>query len=412
MENIKISVIIPIYNMAEWIEHAIETVEKQTLKEIEIICVDDGSTDNSREILYNCKKNENNIIVLCQENKGAGPARNYALDYARGEYVAFLDADDYYYSNDALEYLYQKAKKNNADICRGSSCDDREGVLCFKGLRPERVFHSEGYIQASDFAGVGGFWAGIYKREFLTEKHCQFPPLRRFQDSVFWVDALSKAGTVYCTDKVVYVYRKEHKTVCYTEKKATDSVYGIYSLMEIASSRGLQKIFKSYKKEIFGEPEAMLYKYAAEGNKTMLELASKLNGLIGGGLYEGDEIKAYVDRVAAEKQPYLEHLKSLDAVYVFGAGTVGKKVIGYLLENGISITAVIVSDPTYNPETVDGIPVKPVSAIDCKQNYEVIIATFWYLHDQIIQTLKEQGVDKVYPLDLCAFHLWQEEIIH
>lgn len=87
-------------------------------------------------------------------------------------------------------------------------------------------------------------------------------------------------------------------------------------------------------------------------------------------------------------------------------------MIGYLLDNGISLTAVIVSDPTYNPETVDGIPVKPVSAIDCKQNYEVIIATFWYLHDQIIQTLKEQGVDKVYPLDLCAFHLWQEEIVH
>ena len=156
----------------------------------------------------------------------------------------------------------------------------------------------------------------------------------------------------------------------------------------------------------------MLYKFAAAGNKQMQELAVKINALIGGGLLEGDEIIHYVDQVKADKPHVLDRLKKRDAVYVFGAGTIGRKVSAWLLGNGITPEAIIVSDLGQNPSTLEGIPVKPIETIDRSLNYEVIIATFWYMQNAIIQTLKEHGVDQITPIDLCTFHLWQDEIVH
>lgn len=412
METSKVSIIIPIYNMAEWIGQAIEGAEKQTLKELEIICVDDGSTDRSLEVLREYAQKYDNIKVISQPNLGAGPARNRGIDEACGEYLAFLDADDYYYSEDALEYLYKKAKENNASICRGSSCDDRDGVISFKGLRPERSFAKEGFVSKECFPGPTGYWAGIYNREFLNSSSIRFPNLRRGQDAVFSTEAIAKAGKVYCLDKVVYVYRKEHKTVIYSEEKAVDALRTNYAILRTASKYGMSAISSQWKNEIFGEPGAMLYKFAAAGNKQMQELAVKINALIGGGLLEGDEIIHYVDQVKADKPHVLDRLKKRDAVYVFGAGTIGRKVSAWLLGNGITPEAIIVSDLGQNPSTLEGIPVKPIETIDRSLNYEVIIATFWYMQNAIIQTLKEHGVDQITPIDLCTFHLWQDEIVH
>lgn len=412
MKDITVSVIIAIYNMEQWIGQAIETVERQTLNGIELICVDDGSTDKSLEILNSYKKQYNNLTILHQENKGAGPARNLGIDSAHGEYIAFLDADDYYYSEDALEYLYEKAKEYSAMICRGSSCDDRNGVLSYKGLRPERIFIEDGFLFKKDFPGPTGYWAGIYNRRFLLENRIRFPDLLRGQDGVFSTQAIAYAGKVYCLKRIVYVYRKEHKTVLYTGRKAIDAIRTMEIILQISSENGLKRIFEAWKRELFGEQSSILYKYAAAGNKEMLKLASELNKLIGGGLYEGDEIKAYIEKVEREKERFLTHLKEQEKVYIFGAGTIGRKVITYLLEHHISISAIIVSDIRQNPEEIDGISVKSIDQIQTNQSYEVIIATFKYSQDAIMKVLLDHGINRVIPLDLCAFYLWQDEIKH
>lgn len=411
--KIKISVIIPIYNMVQWIGHAIETVEKQTISDdLELICVDDGSTDKSLEVLKKYEAIYSNLIVLHQENNGAGAARNFGIDQARGEYVAFLDADDYYYCEDALEILYLKAVEHRAMICRGSSCDDRDGTLSYQGLRSERSFSEEGFISKHDFPGPTGFWAGIYNRDFLIRNELRFQNLRRGQDSLFFAETIARAGEIYCLSKIVYVYRKEHKTVIYTEKRAEDAIKTFYQILYTAHENSMVRIFQAWKKELFGEPAAMIYKYAASGNKEIRNMIPKLNALIGGGLHEGVEIEAFVEKVKSDKEPFLNHLKKLDAVYVFGAGTVGKKVVDYLIKNEINPTAVIVSDLSQNPASVEDIPVKPITAIQTEQNYDVIVATFQYLHEKILRMLKKYGIEKVTTLDLCAFYLWQDEIIH
>lgn len=410
--SIKVSVIIPVHNMAEWIETAIETVEAQTLEAVEIICVDDGSTDQTSSVLEKCKKKHPDITVLRQVCQGPGAARNRGIQAAAGEYIAFLDADDYYYSEDALKYLYTKAIENHAMICRGSSCDNRNGVLSYDGLRPERVFAREGYIEKEDFPGPTGFWAGIYNRDFLIRNKLWFPDLLQGEDGLFSVMTIIQAGRVYCSDKIVYVYRKEHKMVVFTEKRAVDAVKAVYEMMQLAAQNNMNRLYNSWKNAFYGQTGALMYKFAADGNPEMLELAQKTNALLGGNLYEGDRIKEYMSRVRKEKSIFLERLKSRDSVYVFGAGTVGRKVISYLLRNDINLAAVIVSSKEQNPEAVEGVQVKGIEAIDLTQNYEVIIASYWYTQDEIRERLNRHGVTNLYPLDLCAFQLWQDEIMH
>ena len=411
--NIKVSVIIPVYNMAKWVGNAIEKVENQTLKELEIICIDDGSTDNTLEVLQEYKKRYPNLRVIHQENTGSGLARNNGIMHASGEYVVFLDADDYYYSEDALVFLYTKAKENNAVVCRGSSCDDRDGILSYQGLRPERSFSEDKVISSQEFPGPTGMWSGIYQRQFLLDHDIFFPNYIRGQDGVFSVKVIAAAGQVYCFKKVVYVYRKEHKTVVYTGKKALDAVKNLYDILQIALDNGMIVIFNAWKREMFGEPGAMLYKGVSNGNENFLEYAHKINGLTGGGLLEDEAaIKEYVDETKRNKLVFLNRLKEKEAVYVFGAGTIGKKVVDYLKSNDIILTAVIVSDLSQNPEEIDGTPVKTICDIRTDCDYVIIIATFPYSHESISHTLQENGIENIIPLDLCAFYLWQDEIIH
>ena len=114
--NIKVSVIIPVYNVQDYLRECLDSILNQTLKELELICVDDGSTDKSLEILREYEKKDNRVIVLTQHNKGAGAARNKGLEIARGEYLSFLDSDDFF-ATGMLEESYRKCKKENAEVC-------------------------------------------------------------------------------------------------------------------------------------------------------------------------------------------------------------------------------------------------------------------------------------------------------
>lgn len=117
--DVKVSVIIPVYNEEKYLPECLESVIRQTLKEIEIICVDDGSMDHSVQIIRGYCEIYPRIKLVMQENQGAGVARNNAMLKAQGRFVCFLDADDYYISEDALETVYNTAVEVNADICAG-----------------------------------------------------------------------------------------------------------------------------------------------------------------------------------------------------------------------------------------------------------------------------------------------------
>ena len=110
-----VSVIIPVYNVSEYLPTCLDSILSQTLENIEVICVDDGSTDNSLAILQKYTERDSRLTVFQQKNKGGGAARNLGLNYALGKYVSFLDADDFF-EPDMLEKAYVASEKNNLDI--------------------------------------------------------------------------------------------------------------------------------------------------------------------------------------------------------------------------------------------------------------------------------------------------------
>ena len=227
----KVSIIIPIYNVEKYLRECLDSVINQTLKDIEIICVDDGSTDNSLSILREYAQKDNRIIVVNQKNQGAAVARNSGIKIAKGEYVCFIDSDDYYPANDVLEILYKNAIENGVLICGGELAkftnDDLVLKQKFSSARRGFIFEKDGLIRYIDYQYDCGFYRFIYNREFLIKNNIYFPNYRRFEDPPFMVKAMIEADLLYVVHKIVCAYRVKHKTNNWTERIVIDTFKGI-----------------------------------------------------------------------------------------------------------------------------------------------------------------------------------------
>lgn len=206
--NLKVTVVVPVYNAEKYLSKLLESLINQTLKELEIICVDDGSTDNSLTILKNYQQKDSRIKVLQQRNQFAGVARNNGLKIAQGEYVTFIDSDDYCELN-GLQNLYKTATKYKLDFVKCAS-------YCYDETRMKYI-RSDFYSNAKarnilnivtrfkeypkvlyDVADVP--WNGLYKTNFLKKENISFPNFRCVNDHSFFVNCLIKAQRLMITD--------------------------------------------------------------------------------------------------------------------------------------------------------------------------------------------------------------------
>lgn len=195
-----VSVIIPVYNTHEYLNECLNSVVNQTLKDIEIILVDDGSTDGSLEILTKYKMEDPRITVLTQENKGASSARNRGLDIAKGEYIAFVDSDDMI-DTDAYEISYRQAKAANADILifAEKKLSVKEGTF----YNPLEILKRASYIPV---------WNKLYKRKFLNECRAKFyEEAKCFNDDCFNTIVIPKAKLIRCISNKFYTYRRRRE---------------------------------------------------------------------------------------------------------------------------------------------------------------------------------------------------------
>ena len=220
---INISVITPVYNAEIFLKESIDSILAQDLKNIELICVDDGSVDQSLKILREYEKLDNRLIAITQNNMGSGLARNVALKQARGEFIIFMDADDWYPTKDVLSTLYNKAKEYNQKIAGGSFIRYYENGRIeseFTGIYSGYKFNKEEIVNFSDYQFDYGYHRFIYNREMLIENNIFFPDYRRFQDPIFFLKAMLASETFVSVDKAVYAYRKGHQTVNWDIEKS------------------------------------------------------------------------------------------------------------------------------------------------------------------------------------------------
>lgn len=242
--KIRISIIIPVYNEEIVLKECLDRIREQSLREIEIICIDDGSTDRSLEILKEYQEMDSRFIVLEQENLGAGAARNYGLSVAKGEFVAFMDADDWYPSPSVLRNLYIAAKSNQCLICGGSFSwyKDNQIISTYDGIYVDYKFNSYEKIKFEDYQFDYGYQRFIYSRNLLIENNIKFPKYKRYQDPPFFVKAMVKAGEFYAIDQIVYRYRKQPQKITWTKEKVFDLLCGIEDNIALASQKQLKKL--------------------------------------------------------------------------------------------------------------------------------------------------------------------------
>jgi glycoslytransferase len=209
----KLSVIIPIYNVEQYLRKCLDSVCNQTLEDIEIICINDCSPDNSLEILKEYQKNDNRIkIIDFKENRGVAAARNEAIKIAKGEYIGFVDGDDWV-DLDFYEKLYKKAKEDNVDLVIGNLLKNNQGKNSFLHNMANRVKQNKIY-----FSGL--FWLGIYSTKLIRENNLSFTEgLKYGEDRLFPILAAYYTKKVSVVDNVYYYYftRDDSATVEFYE---------------------------------------------------------------------------------------------------------------------------------------------------------------------------------------------------
>jgi glycosyltransferase involved in cell wall biosynthesis len=243
----KISVIIPVYNRGEFLNQCLDTVESQSLKEIEIICIDDGSTDNSLEIIKKHAEKDRRIKVISQDNIGVGLTRNKGIEESNSEFICFMDPDDYYPSNDVLEVLYSAAKQNGALIAGGSWSEDCKGEIKteFTGIYSKYVFEEDGFVDYDDYQFDYGYHRFIYNRKMIIKNNVYFPPYRRFQDPPFFVKAMIIAGSFYAVKKQSYRYRFGHQNIEWEKSELCEGlIRGLIDNLHLSSNNNLAILHK------------------------------------------------------------------------------------------------------------------------------------------------------------------------
>jgi glycosyltransferase involved in cell wall biosynthesis len=207
MNKPKVSIIVPVYNTESYLYRCLDSIINQTLGEIEIICINDCSSDNSLKILKEYESKDQRVkLIDFEQNQGVSVARNYGINDATGEYIGFVDSDDYIDKN-FYEVLYRLAKKESADIAKGS-----HKRIYNQGI--SRDISENEMINHNKYNFYFCFWSAIYNKDIIISSDSKFVPrLIIGEDLTFLIQAVYNANKVVTTDGVFYNYtRRENST--------------------------------------------------------------------------------------------------------------------------------------------------------------------------------------------------------
>ena len=232
MKQIKVSIVIPVYNVRQYIGRCMGVIKGQTLQDFEVICIDDGSSDGSGDLLDAYSSADSRIRVIHQSNSGAGVARNAGLNVAKGEYVFFFDPDDTC-SRHMLKGMYDKAKKTNADIVIAGKCvvDAETGRIKAKYGFHRNIWKLKQPFSARDMAehvftlAKSVPWDKLFRREFIESHGLRFQDTKRSND-VYFVDmALALARRIALVPRAYYCYSQDREGSLQSAKDRTPLVF-------------------------------------------------------------------------------------------------------------------------------------------------------------------------------------------
>lgn len=211
--NIKVSIIMPIFNTERYLKQSLHSVLNQSLKEIEIICVNDGSTDCSLEILREYQKRDSRLKIIDKKNSGYGDSMNVGIENACGEYIGIVEPDDFVKQN-MFKSLYKIAKRKDVDIVKSNHIEFDENKEKFIQVCPNIAMYNKKLNRKDNqiFKAVMNTWSGIYRKSFLKKNEIlhNTTPGASFQDTGFWFQTMAMAESVCFVNKTFYYHRMDN----------------------------------------------------------------------------------------------------------------------------------------------------------------------------------------------------------
>ena len=434
---VKVSVILPSLNVVKYIRETIESVTAQTMREIEIICVDAGSDDGTLEIIEDMSSDDDRILLLRSDKKSYGYQMNIGIAAAAGEYIGIVETDDYI-EPDMYETLYRIAKEHDADIVKSDFdvfTKDSEGMRLFvpyslkRNNRVEygKIYSGKDYIRG-EVKPECYIWNAVYKRDYLAENKISFneTPGASFQDFGFRYQTIYNAERIVATDRAFYHYRRDNadastynsKTEEYNLRETKFSIdrlkeqgiigercdsaiaaefieFAFLPYIEMRKwnepSEGTERAFDEYRELFMGFMEHDIIDPESMNNNLWVYTNLLIEGT--------DLFMRYSDVVARVErkriQDYLTRLSSEDEMVLFGTGIRGNAIYVFLKNNGIeSIKAFCDNDTEKQGKSMYGVDImSPERAVSAYPDAKYII-TSPSLEKPMRKQLAELGVDQ------------------
>ncbi len=440
---IKVSIIVPVYNTSLYLEECLQSLVSQTLQDIEIICINDGSTDESPDILRRFSEKYSNIAVIDKPNTGYGNTMNIGIDAAKGEYIGIVESDDFA-SPEMFEELYELGKRNEAEIVKSNFYEYNEDRKIFSGYREilKQCKYDEVFMPMEDnavfFAHIC-IWSAIYKRSFLKDNDIKLNETKgaSYQDVSFNFKVLALTKRMVLTRKAYMYYRTDS---WYSSVNSIEKIYCIcdeynevekfidkcepamkQKLEELATTlkiKGylwnyqrlasafqytfLQKIIEDFKEddkkgrikkelwdedlwidiqEILGDGNRYFYRTAKDFKDDRMDVSMKLVNL------------------SICRKGLIETISGYDQIIIYGAGILADKIIEELMNEEINIMAIAVTNVEGNPSDIRNIPVHTIDElVSYKDNALIMVAVQEKSQYEILRKLQTLGFQKIIAL--------------
>lgn len=383
-----VSVVIPVYNRIDTIEKAVESIRRQTCKNVEIIIIDDGSADGTYNILKKLEKTENSIRIFTQEHKGANAARNLGIEKSKGEFIAFQDSDDEWLP-DKLEKQIRYMEEKHFDVCYCPFYlySSNEEQIFPRDYQDKQKYEQE-LIKILRCCNVISTQTLVIRRNIISDVGIFDEDMPRYQDYEYVIRIIQKKKIGYISKPLVKVFRTKN-SISNDDKKLKDAEIKLlakhknfFDMEACLKSRLTEKIRELDEKELMEQAEktdAFLKRFFPYGEIDIKEIMCRL-------LYQEKRLRYH--SCLKEYEMRVERLKSQEFV-IYGAGAVGKRVLRELLDKNLKPQCILVTKKQDQDELY-GIPVCALEEWNGK-NQEILIGVSLGLQDELIHNLLQSG---------------------
>ena len=390
----KVSIIIPVYNAEKYIERCLESILNSGVTDYEIICIDDGSTDDSLQLLREYEKKYEQILVLTQKNSHAGIARNHGMQYARGEFIHFMDADDEVvpgaYSRiiqtaEALGADYLKIKAMAVDSETGERIPNAYYELTNIPEESCNCILPEEKATELLLKTARGPWTAIVRRSYIEEQNLKFNGLRCANDRSFFVAVLANTKRLaVCKELLVRYYANNKESLTGIRHKNFECHYESYKI--------ISEMVKTMDKEkrdaiLLAELVDMWHWYCLLDKEGKEEHCAKVEEYLG-----------LVPELLETTEDVLRLTEEKKSVYIYGAGKVANALVEWMRKQNVlhCVNGILVSKREGNPDSICGVPVFAVEEVALDVNSVVLIAMYENTQVQVLGELKKRNLQNVY----------------